>query len=63
MALNGIQFFSTPDPSVVTERRKQLTNRSQNNKLKRTPDKELLEMRKYSRHDDIEQELKSRNLL
>ena len=63
MTLNGIQFFSTPDPLVVTERRKQLTNRSQNNNLKRTPDKELLEMRKYSRHDDIEQELKSRNLL
>lgn len=63
MALNGIQFFSTPDPSVVTERRKALTSRSQNSNLKRTPDKELWEMRPYSRRDEIEQELKSRNLL
>lgn len=63
MALNGIQFFSTSDPSVVTERRKALTSRLQNSNLKKTPDKELWEMRKYSRRDDIEQELKSRNLL
>lgn len=63
MALNGIQFFSTPDSSVVTERRKALTSRSQNSNLKKTSDKELWEMRKYSRRDDIEQELKSRNLL
>lgn len=65
MALNGIQFFSTPDPSVVTARRKALTSRSQNSNLKKTPDKELWEMRpySYSRRDDIEQELKSRNLL
>jgi hypothetical protein len=64
MALNGIQFFFTPDPSVVTARRKPLTRRSQSNNLKKTPDKELWEMRiPYSHNDDVEQELKSRNLL
>lgn len=63
MTLNGIQFFSTPDPSVTTARRKPLTKRSQSNQFKETPDQELWKMRKYSRNDDVEQELKSRNLL
>jgi hypothetical protein len=66
MALNHNQFGPArkPDLMMVTERRNKLTSDLQDNSLQKTPDQELWKKRKLnSNNADVEQELKSRNLL